>query len=623
MAPSHVTRLARPIVSSIVVVSLLAAARAALAADPVFITHQPLTHALSSSGNDTISVLLSTAQPVTGVEVALVQIRSPQGESLPPDTVTLEPLPGTMGPAGSRLGVRIAEPSRFRNAGDYAITLRLTGLQNNTAQTQLLSLTVSVPPPALNVARHQNAVVRAYRWWPWLAATAEETLKFEETGGRSNVADLKVTAQDIYVKGTTELADASLEITGGTNGADGRGATLPAGGQREIHLKVSGLTRGGTMTTGVLVASPTLAGPISVPLAIEVSDRWPLPFIVIALGVLLGAWVRHLAQVARPRETARFRRSLLAGQVARWRDRSRDPQQIQELDAIDDTLRRADERLQLGDVPGATTLLDQAEAAIAQFRKGWEEKFRAVLTRMRETSAAIDDLGDRIPSGATADLAQLELARQSILSAQQAMSIFDVPAADRHVASARLVVDALAKLHPKSAARVGLAGARTGGIAMVIEPEPEDRVAGTDLILRIEDPGAMIAAGDQFDWDFGDGTRATTQVPNVRHRFLSAGGVRPRVDVVRAGAVVVSAVTMVDVLPRPIERLAEAQAESLRNIAATLTLVSLVLAILTAVGLLFLGKTFGTPQQYLEAFLWGFGVDSSVKTIADLLKKVG
>jgi hypothetical protein len=90
----------------------------------------------------------------------------------------------------------------------------------------------------------------------------------------------------------------------------------------------------------------------------------------------------------------------------------------------------------------------------------------------------------------------------------------------------------------------------------------------------------------------------------------------------RGGTDVAFAARAIDVLARPIEVLLEQQQASLRQIAAGLTLVSLAIAVLTGFGLLYIGKSFGTPQQYIEAFLWGFGIDSGVKNIADLMKKV-
>lgn len=596
-----------------VVVTVLLVAGLARAAEPVFVINQNLTQTLPISGQTDISVLISSPQEVFDVNVAIVQIRTPRGELLPVDLFTIKQPSSPLTSVGAPFSLVLKDSSRFRESGDHTISLRITGIQNKVAQAQLVSFIISVPVPTLSIARHQNATISAARWTPWSTTSVDETLRFEETSGRANVADLKVLAQDVYVKGTTELAGASIQITSDTNGQ-----TLPANGQRDIHLIVTGLTRSGTMTTGLGLSSPTLATPITIPLQIEVFDRWPIPFSIIFAGVLSGAVVRHLTQVVRPREQARFRQSLLAAQLIRWRDRSRDLQQIQQLDAIDDILRRSDERLQLNDVPSATTLLDQAESAIAEFRKGWEQRFSVVLTRLRETATKIDELHDRIP---TSEHSRIETARQEIANAQQAFSVFDVPLAESHIATAVKITGALSDAYPQ-AARRGLAPVRVQAIEIVVAPAEADRVAGVELSLTLDDPGRVIAAGDQFEWDFGDGSRLTTQAPQMRHRFLSAGAFRTRVTVMRGGMDVAFATGAIDVLARPIEVLLEQQRAGLRQIAAGLTLVSLAIAVLTGFGLLYIGKSFGTPQQYIEAFLWGFGIDSGVKNIADLMKKV-
>jgi hypothetical protein len=53
-----------------------------------------------------------------------------------------------------------------------------------------------------------------------------------------------------------------------------------------------------------------------------------------------------------------------------------------------------------------------------------------------------------------------------------------------------------------------------------------------------------------------------------------------------------------------------------------LSLVALVLAGLTGVLALYVGKAFGTLSDYLLAFLWGFGIDNSVRGFAGVLSKI-
>ena len=56
----------------------------------------------------------------------------------------------------------------------------------------------------------------------------------------------------------------------------------------------------------------------------------------------------------------------------------------------------------------------------------------------------------------------------------------------------------------------------------------------------------------------------------------------------------------------------------------TISGVALLLAAITGLLYLYLGtgKPFGSIQDYLLAFLWGFGIDNSVRGFADVMKKI-
>jgi len=49
---------------------------------------------------------------------------------------------------------------------------------------------------------------------------------------------------------------------------------------------------------------------------------------------------------------------------------------------------------------------------------------------------------------------------------------------------------------------------------------------------------------------------------------------------------------------------------------------ALVIASLTGLSVLYVGKVFGTPADYVGAFLWGFGIDSSIRGVATILSSV-
>jgi hypothetical protein len=51
--------------------------------------------------------------------------------------------------------------------------------------------------------------------------------------------------------------------------------------------------------------------------------------------------------------------------------------------------------------------------------------------------------------------------------------------------------------------------------------------------------------------------------------------------------------------------------------------IAAVVAVVTGLWVLYTGKPFGTLAQYSEAFVWGFGIDNTVRGFAAVLKKVG
>ena len=594
------------------------------AAEPVFVVSQPLTHVVSPRGGDAFRLIVSSAKQVTSPRVLVAHVRSPRGELLPHEVVTIEQPTAPIDPAGTFFGVRIADVGRFKASGDYTVTLRLSGTVAKTVHSELVPLTLQVPVPVLNLDKLQNLTVPVERWFPWSRPVARHRIVIDETGGRANVHDLKVAAQDVFVKGTTERAGAVLvRVVDATNGADGTGRTLPAGEQREVVLEISGVNRAGALATSLLIASPSLAAAATLPLTLQVADRWPMPLFVITLGVVLGAWVRYLSQVARPREVARVKSVFIAGHVARWRERSRDPQQIQLLDEIDDLLRVSEERLQVGNAAGAETALNDAETKLADFRKAWDERFQGLIKRVQETAAGLDALQVEIPDTDTDDLARLDSARRLVAGARQSLGIFDLEAAESQLAAAAITLEQLRAAHPPDAAVRGLAPARRGPeLDIEVAEGPGARIAGRVLSFQLLDLDGAILPDDEIEWDFGEGPRLTAPPGRVTHHFRRQGAFRVRAAIKRNGQDVLAAATDVQILPHPIEPLVIERTTRLRGLELGLTFVSIVLAILTCMGLLFFGRVFGTPSQYVEAFLWGFGIDSGVKNVADLLKKV-
>jgi hypothetical protein len=54
----------------------------------------------------------------------------------------------------------------------------------------------------------------------------------------------------------------------------------------------------------------------------------------------------------------------------------------------------------------------------------------------------------------------------------------------------------------------------------------------------------------------------------------------------------------------------------------TLAVVALIVSVITGIWVLWAGKVFGTAAQYIEAFVWGFGIDSSVRGFGAVMKRL-
>ncbi|MCC7369201.1 MAG: hypothetical protein IT306_12305 [Chloroflexi bacterium] len=63
--------------------------------------------------------------------------------------------------------------------------------------------------------------------------------------------------------------------------------------------------------------------------------------------------------------------------------------------------------------------------------------------------------------------------------------------------------------------------------------------------------------------------------------------------------------------------------EQIDSLDWSLTMLGVVLAAVTAISYLYVGKPFGTPFDYALAFFWGLGVDQSLKGLAAILGKLG
>jgi hypothetical protein len=154
---------------------------------------------------------------------------------------------------------------------------------------------------------------------------------------------------------------------------------------------------------------------------------------------------------------------------------------------------------------------------------------------------------------------------------------------------------------------------------------PAARIAEVPLTFRILDPGGHFPNDATFSWHFGEeGTQWAPGGRESTHAYREPGTYRVKVEVRPAagGPALGSLATEVVVLPGRLARQTADIGGRLWRVDAILSGVSLVLAALTGLLYLYVGKPFGSLSDYLLALFWGFGIDSSVRGFTAVLKRV-
>lgn len=158
---------------------------------------------------------------------------------------------------------------------------------------------------------------------------------------------------------------------------------------------------------------------------------------------------------------------------------------------------------------------------------------------------------------------------------------------------------------------------------IVVVTPLDERIAGTEIAFTIEDPEHLIGATDRFRWFFDDVGSSITEVPASTHNYDESGHFQVRVEILKNGDSPVKTLSVfITVAPGEIE---QARANVLQTILRNemlLSIIALVLAIITGLLFLYVGKVFGTLVDYLGAILWGFGIDNSIKGFAAVLAKI-
>jgi hypothetical protein len=133
-----------------------------------------------------------------------------------------------------------------------------------------------------------------------------------------------------------------------------------------------------------------------------------------------------------------------------------------------------------------------------------------------------------------------------------------------------------------------------------------------------------LPADSRVEWMFGDGAAKTQEVGTdyVEHTYETSDKYLVEATLIRKDQLPQSYSQWVRVLPGKMEALQTGFLANLKRANWTISLVALLLATLSGFMFLYIGKSFGSFQDYLKAILWGFGVDTGVYGFGEVLKKI-
>lgn len=290
------------------------------------------------------------------------------------------------------------------------------------------------------------------------------------------------------------------------------------------------------------------------------------------------------------------------------------------IDEVKAALNEGEQMLIREELDDAISLLAANEGRMAKLR---EQRLTKALTRMqtewRQIAGVYQDEGERI-NGLFMEIGLLiaaggfELAEQKLIVARQALDALPTRVkAGRPIDE--LGVHTLTPLTAPAAVIVP-------PLQLIVKQLPEKRLSNTDIEFELLDPQGVVKNGDRVEWDFGDQSAHQFLTLRQVHRYEKAGPYEAKVKIWRGQELKAQLTYMLIILPGHFEQARQEIRRSIRITDVALLGISAVLAILIGLSYFEKAKPFGTTQDYIAAFVWGFGVDLSVRSVSGILNKI-
>jgi len=155
-----------------------------------------------------------------------------------------------------------------------------------------------------------------------------------------------------------------------------------------------------------------------------------------------------------------------------------------------------------------------------------------------------------------------------------------------------------------------------------VDTAVEQRIANTNVTFTLIDAQGLITPDDKLRWHFGDISSFQEAGLQTSHLYRTPGRYEVKVEVMRDDTPFKILQEIITILPGQIEINRAQVMDRLRRNQRLLSVFALIIAVITGLLLLYVNKPFGSISDYLLAILWGFGIDSGVKSVADVFSKL-
>lgn len=582
-----------------------------------------------------------------------VDVRGPGGAALPTASVSWENVPElALTPAGEQLRFTAGSKNgaaTFGMPGSYTVTLVLqgeavdkdaAGKETRLARSRTVRVQFVRPPSVVTSDWLKDYTVDVIRWIPLLMAsnTVRHVSVPVAAGGSallkpSFYVQPVLDARKIAARGAVKVADRRT-----TTGAVGPGELLP------LTISVENLRGAGDFTTNWQLSSASLASAAIFPLRVRVRDFFLWPLLVIAAGVAGSAWVRTLLDRDRPALVNRYRLQHLRAELDWYLPRA-GAGETAVLTALEEALKRAEIWDAVGETALARTELTAAQGQMTDFRKTHLTARAVAYDREAALSTRLDKAVSRIPPPGPAPAPPSPLglkgheARELLNRAKEALDDDRVDAAGLRLGAAEILILALEQATAPLAGAPALHAAtvaipRADRLALVASALPEERTAGEYVAFLVTGPAELLGRASSFRWDFGDhppqGDILKGAGRDARHAYRAKGTYSVRATLLDgdgeplqdSGGAELTAVTSVTIAPSPAERQAEFARRALRQLDVRVAMVAFVIATLSGFAARYWDQPFGTWNDYIQAFLWGFGITAVVQGFTGAVRQL-